>query len=70
MNTGTPRPHFRSRWTTDQDEELRRRIGQRQTAGIISAGMDRNNHAIRRRAGELSLMVPTTIAPWRAGVKR
>lgn len=70
MITGNRRPRFRSRWTTEEDEELRRRIEQRQTAGIIAAAMGRTNHAIRRRAGELSLMVPTTIAPWRAGVKR
>lgn len=70
MNTGTPRPLFRSRWTTEEDEELRRRIEQRQTAGIITAAMGRTNHAIRGRAGELGLMVPTTIAPWRVGVKR
>lgn len=61
------RVNSRKRWTDDADKELRQRIERRQTLPMIADGMGRTQDAIRGRAAQLKLRLPSTARPWRPG---
>lgn len=57
-------------WSDVADAELRKRIDARQTVSQIARDMGRTQDAIRERAATLRLSLPSTMRPWREGVKR
>ena len=57
-------------WSDMADSELRKRIDARQTVVQIAREMGRTQDAIRGRAATLRLSLPSTMRPWREGVRR
>lgn len=62
-------PHARANdrrtWTEDDDAQLLRLIAAREPPASIARQMQRTQDAIRGRAGQLGVAVPSPIRPWR-----
>lgn len=62
---GSERPAFGRRWTEDDDARLRRLIAAREPPARIAQALKRTQDAIRGRAAELRLTLPSPLRPWR-----
>ena len=58
-------PNFRRVWSEDEDRELRRLIAGREPPLRIARALQRTQDAVRGRAGQLGLVVPSPLRPWR-----
>ena len=52
-------------WSEDEDAQLRALIAAREPPAAIARRMQRTQDAIRGRAGQLGLAVPSPLRPWR-----
>lgn len=52
-------------WNEKADAELRRRVAARESVGAIARAMGRTQDAIRGRADQLRITVPSSLRPWR-----
>lgn len=59
------RPNDRRRWLEADDLLLRQLIKLREPPASIARRMQRTQDAIRGRAGQLGLAVPSPLRPWR-----
>lgn len=59
------RANDRRTWTKVDDAQLVRLIAAREPPASIARQMQRTQDAIRGRAGQLGLTVPSPIRPWR-----
>lgn len=57
------------RWSEDDDAELRRLIAAREPAVRIAHALRRTQDAIRGRAAELHLTLPSPLRPWKRFAK-
>jgi hypothetical protein len=66
-NRGHPyaRANARRLWSGNDDAQLRRLIAGREPPAAIARCMQRTQDAIRGRAGQLGLAVPSPLRPWR-----
>lgn len=64
------RPNSGKLWRADDDAELRRRIAARQPPAVLARELGRTQDAIRGRAAELGLMLPSAIRPWKINFPR
>jgi hypothetical protein len=62
---GAARPAFGRRWTEDDDAGLRRLIAAREPPARIAKALKRTQDAVRGRAAELRLTLPSPLRPWR-----
>ncbi|MBI0477090.1 hypothetical protein D9601_17215 [Sphingomonas sp. MA1305] len=63
-------PSSRRRWREEDDADLRARIGRRQKIADIAREIGRTVDAVRGRAAQLGLQLPSSLRPWRPGVPR
>jgi hypothetical protein len=54
-----------TRWGTDDDAELARLIAARKAVVEIARRLGRTQDAVRGRAWQLRLTLPSTLRPWR-----
>jgi hypothetical protein len=59
------RANDRRQWTDEDDAQLRGLIASREPPAVIARRMQRTQDAIRGRAGQLGLAVPSPLRPWR-----
>ena len=53
------------RWSDEDDAELRRLIAAREPPARIARALNRTQDAIRGRAAELRLTLPSALRPWK-----
>jgi transposase-like protein len=61
----TVRSNSRSRWSEENDAELLRLVAAREPPAAIAKKMGRTQDAVRGRAAQLGIMLPSSIRPWR-----
>lgn len=61
----TDRPRHRRPWNDADDRELRRLIEAREPPARIARSLQRTQDAIRGRAAQLGLALPSALRPWR-----
>lgn len=66
----TVRGSHKRRWSEDDDAELRRLIATRQPPAAIAKTLGRTQDAVRGRAGQLGLPVPSPLRPWTTTARR
>lgn len=57
-------------WTSEEDEELRTRLTDRQQLAAIARSMGRTLEAVRARAQALRLVSGSSLRPWRSFPRR
>jgi hypothetical protein len=66
MTEDTPaRPRSGRIWSEEDDARLRQLIEARETTARIAQALERTQDAIRGRAAQLGITVPSSIRPWR-----
>ncbi len=73
MNAGISRASIGRRrrpWSEEDDAELVRLVSARKRPGEIAEKLQRTLDAVRGRAAQLGLALPSTLRPWRAPVLR